>query len=72
MLKHREDLPVYLKPAFSNENLAFIRERLLAMGTAIARLERDVLIEKSRRRKLTVAAQTYIWWRFAIVTYPNG
>jgi hypothetical protein len=68
VLKHREELPVYLRPTFSNEELAGIHGRLAALGRAV-RLGRDVLIEKCRGRKLTVAAQTYTWWRFAMASY---
>ncbi|HYM05832.1 MAG TPA: hypothetical protein VEU11_04675 [Terriglobales bacterium] len=70
VLKHREELPVYLRPTFSNEELAGIHGRLAALGRAV-RLGRDVLIEKSHRRKLTVAAQTYIWWRFTLAPYTG-
>ena len=67
--KQRSYLPVHAQPRFSDESLAGVRKLLLDMQRSTVLDEEDVLGEKDRERVLTEAAQTYIWWCFAMPPY---
>ena len=67
--KHRSDLPVHLQTRFSNECLARVSKLLHDMRKAAILDEEDILSQKGPVPELSVPAQIYVWWHFAIAPY---
>jgi hypothetical protein len=66
---YRSELPLHLQPFFSDERLAALRQLITEMHKVTYQDEEDVLRQTCHGRELSVTAQTYIWWHFAMAPY---
>ena len=67
--RHRAELPLHLQSRFTDKTLSDIQKILHSVGNATVLDEEDLVNKKAGERKLSVTAQTYVWWRFVLPTY---
>jgi hypothetical protein len=67
--RHRAKLPLHLHSRFTDKTMSDVQKVLHNMGNATVLDEEDLVNKRAGERKLSVNAQTYVWWCLALPTY---